>query len=449
MIVTRRHIDRRHLLRGAGVALALPLLDGMVPALTATRRTAAAPVRRFGAIYMGNGMAMNVWKQPDGKPSLEVNRILAPLEPFLDRTLVIGGLASNEAARGSDGGGHSQVQAAWLTGARARRTEGVNIEAGTSLDQIVAGAFGKSTQFTSMEIGIESTDLSGACNQGYSCAYTNTIAWRTPTVPLPMENNPRMVFERMFGDTSSTGREARLERVQRERSILDSLSEELASFGSRVGPGDRRKLDAYTDAVREAERRIQKAESQTARDLPEVSRPFGTPQAFGEHVKLMADLLTLAFQTDLTRVFTLLMVRETSVRSFPEIGVADSYHPLSHHGSNPEKIERQARVNGYFVEMLAHLLKAMAATPDGEGTLLDHSMVLFGAGMSDGNLHLHKDLPTLLVTGKGYGVPADRHIKCPDETPLANLQLSILARLGLPAERFGDSNGELNLVAGV
>ncbi len=364
MIVTKRHIDRRHLLRGAGVALALPLLDGMVPALTAIRRTAAAPVRRFGAIYMGNGMAMNVWKQPDGQPTLEVNRILAPIEPFLDRSLVISGLASNEAARGSDGGGHSQVQAAWLTGARARRTEGVNIEAGTSLDQIIARNFGTDTQFSSLEIGIEATELAGACNQGYSCAYTNTIAWRTPTVPLPMENNPRMVFERLFGDTSNTSQGARLDRVQRERSILDSLSEEMASFGTRIGSGDRAKLEAYTDAVRDAERRVQKAESQAARELPEVSRPFGIPQGFGEHVRLMCDLLALALQTDLTRVFTLLMVRETSVRSFPEIGVADSYHPLSHHGSNPEKIERQARVNGYFVEMLAHLVPLSPAIAD-------------------------------------------------------------------------------------
>jgi hypothetical protein len=448
MIVTKKHIARRTALRGIGATIALPLLDSMVPALTATARTAAAPIRRFGAIYVGNGMAMNVWGQPQVGP-LEINSILEPAAAFKDRLLVISGLASNEAARGSDGGGHSQVQAAWLTGARARRTEGVNIEAGTSLDQIVAREFGKQTQLASIELGIEATELSGACNQGYSCAYTNTIAWRTPTTPLPMENNPRNVFERMFGDTPTTTRDARFARIVKQSSLLDSITDELADFQRTIGPADRVKVDAYLDAVRDAERRVQKAEDQVNRELPTLERPMGTPAIFGDHVRLMIDLQTLAFQTDLTRVFTLLMVRETSVRSFPEIGVADSYHPVSHHQNNPEKLAKQAKLNAYWMKEIAYLTEKLSTTAEGAGSLLDNTMVLFGAGMSDGNLHLHKNLPTVLISGRGFEIVGNRHIRYPDETPLANLQVTILEKLGLSVDKFGDSSGRLNVLTGV
>ena len=447
MIVTRKHLPRRTVLRGLGAAIALPLLDGMVPAFTPLRVSAAAPVRRFGAVYVGMGMNMNEWMQP-AEGALRINSILEPVQRFADRMLVVSGLDSNE-AYATDNGQHPRMQATWLTGSRAKKTYGADIHLGTSLDQIVAKEFGKDTQVGSLELAVESTVLAGDCAYGYSCAYNNTIAWRTPTTPLPMENNPRNVFERLFGASDSSDPQARLRDVGRNRSILDSVTGDVASLQRELGPSDNARLDEYLDAVRDIERRLTNAEGQVARDLPVVSRPTGIPASFEEHVKVMLDLQLVAFQTDLTRVFTFLMVRESSIRSYPEIGVPDSHHPLSHHQNNPEKLARQAKLNAYHLKMMGYFLDKLQATPDGDGSLFDHTLLLYGSGMSDSNLHLHKNVPTLIVAGKDSGIAGNRFLQYAEGTPLANLQLNILERLGLPVEKFGDSSGRLSRLSGV
>lgn len=449
MIITKKHIPRRTILRGIGVSLALPLLDSMVPAFTALRTTAAAtPIRRFGAIYVGMGMNMNIWAQPNIEKGLDLNPILYPMKAFKDRLLVLSGLDSNEAS-GIDGGQHPRMQTSWLTGARAKRTEGTDIRAGTSLDQIVARKFENETQLASLELAIESTDLLGTCSLGYSCAYNNTISWRTPTTPLPMENNPKNVFERLFGSSDSTDPKVRLREIKTDHSVLDSVTEKIASFQRGLGSRDRTRVEEYVDAIRDVERRIQMAEEQVGRELPVVERPMGIPATYEEHVKLMFDLQMLAFQTDLTRVFGFLMGREASVRSYPEIGVPDSHHPLSHHQNNPEKLERQAKLNTFQMQQLAYFVEKLQATPDGDGSMLDHTMLLYGSGMSDSNLHLPKNLPTVLVSGKGFHIKGNRHVNCPAGTPMANLQMTMLEKLGLPVENFGDSNGNLNLLTGI
>ena len=447
MIITRKHLPRRTVLRGLGACIALPVLDSMIPAFGGARAAAALPVRRFGAVYVGMGMNMPIWTQPQEGP-LTFNPILAPMEPFGDRIVVVSGCDSKE-GDGIDGGQHPRMQTSWLTGCRANRTEGVDIRAGTSLDQIIARQWEDRTQLASLELAIESTDLLGTCSLGYSCAYNNTLSWRTPTTPLPMENNPRNVFERLFGASDSTGREARLRDIQTDRSVLDSVTRKAAGLRANLGSGDQLKLTEYLDAVRDVERRVRKAEEQVDRELPVVDRPVGIPPTFEEHVKLMFDLQTLAFQTDLTRVFSFLMVREASVRSYPEVGVPDSHHPLSHHQNAPEKLAKQAKLNTFQMGLLRYFVDKLAATPASAGSLLDHTMLLYGSGMSDSNLHLPRNLPTVLVHGKGYGIEGNRHIMAQDGTPFANLHMTLLDRLGLDVERFGDSNGELKLVTGV
>jgi len=448
MIITKRHLPRRTILRGAGAALALPLLDAMVPAFSPLRLSAAAPVRRFGAIYVGMGFNMPIWTQPNANGPLEINAILQPMASYKDRMLVVSGCDSKE-GDGIDGGQHPRMQTSWLTGSRAFRTEGVNIHAGTSLDQVVARSWEKDTQLASLELAIESTDLLGTCSLGYSCAYNNTIAWRTPTTPLPMENNPRNVFERLFGASDSTEPSVRLAEIRTDRSVLDSVTAKVSSVKTTLGASDQAKLAEYLDAVRDVERRVLKAEEQVARELPVVDRPVGIPATFEEHVKLMFDLQALAFQTDLTRVFSFLMVREASVRSYPEIGVPDSHHPLSHHQNNPEKLARQAKLNAFQMRMLAYFVDKLAATPDGDGNMFDNSLLFYGSGMSDSNLHLHKNLPITVVHGKALGITGNRHVKAKDGTPLANLQMALLGKMGIGVEKFGDSRGELDLLTGI
>ena len=445
MIITKKHIPRRTVLRGLGASLALPLLDSMVPALSLGRLTAAAPVRRFGAVYVGMGFNMPMWMQPD-EGALQINTILKPIEASKDRLLVVSGCDSKE-GDGIDGGQHPRMQTSWLTGCRAFRTEGVDIRAGTSLDQIIAREWEQHTQLASLELAIESTDLLGTCSLGYSCAYNNTLSWRTPTTPLPMENNPRNVFERLFGASDSTDPKVRLGEIRTDRSVLDSVTDKVASFKTGLGARDKVKLAEYLDAVRDVERRVQKAEEQIGQELPLVERPRGIPSTFEEHVRLMFDLQCLAFQTDLTRVFSFLMVREASVRSYPELGVADSHHPPSHHQNNPEKLTKIAKLNTFQMKMLAEFVDKLAATPEGDGTLLDHTALLYGSGMSDANLHLPKNLPTTVVFGKGIDIKGNRHVKCPEGTPFTNLQLALLEKLGLHVEKFGDSNGKLDLVS--
>ena len=439
MIVTGKHLSRRTALRGMGAAIALPLLDGMVPAFAAP-----PPVRRFGAIYLGMGMNMHLWSQAV-PGELEMNPILGSLTPFRDRLVVVSGLDNIQALSNADAGQHPRAQSSWLTGCRAKKTDGPDIHLGVSLDQIVAKAFAQETQLGSLELALEPTEIVGNCAYGFSCAYNNTISWRTPTTPQPMENNPRNVFERLFGATDSTDPKLRRRQLRVQASILDSVTEQVSGLGRGLGPRDQQKLADYLDAVRDVERRIQKAEEQVDMELPLVEQPVGIPDQFGEYSQLMFDLQLLAFQTDLTRVFTFVIAREGSTRSYPETGVADSHHPLSHHQNNAGKLERLARLNAYHVSQVGYFLEQLQAAPDGEGTLLDSTMLLFGSGMSDGHMHLPKNVPTLLVAGKDLGIRGNRFIEYPpdDGTPLANLQLTLLEKLGLDVEKFGDSNGML------
>ena len=408
MIITRKHLPRRTFLRGVGASIALPLLDGMVPAMTALARTAAAPVRRLGFFYVPNGMAMKYWEPESEGANFALPRTLEPLADYRDRLNVLTGLAAMEAypRPGEGGGDHARAAGTYLTGMHIKRTSAADVLSGVSADQIAAEALKAETQFASLELALESVELLGACDGTYACAYTNTIAWRTPTAPLPMENDPRALFERMFGTAASTEPEARLARIRRDRSILDSVSEKAASLQVRLAPGDRVKLTEYLDAVRDVERRIRKAEQQVGRDVPVVAQPAGIPQDFAEHARLMFDMLALAYQTDLTRVTTFMIGREVSSRPYPEIGIPDSHHPLSHHENDPEKIDDLGRLNRYHVEQFAHLVKKLSETPDGDGSLLDQSVLVYGAGISDSNTHFHDNLPIATVGGGAAGLRA-------------------------------------------
>lgn len=446
MIITKQHLSRRSVLRGLGATIALPLLDSMVPALTAMQKTAAQPVRRFGAFYVPMGVNMSLWTPQAVGSNVELPATLETLAAYKDQMTVVTGLDSHPAEPGAeDGGGpHSRVMSAWLTGSHALKTEGTGRVA-RSMDQVAAHQFGDDTQFKSLELGLESVDVLGVCDYGYSCAYTSTISWSTPTNPLPMEINPRALFERLFGDNSSTDARVRLASIHKDGSLLDSVSQEMAALRLKLGKKDQGKVSEYLDAVRDAERRIQRAERDSnTRELPLLAQPEGVPTAFEEHGKLMFDLLALAWQSDMTRISSFVISRELSNRTYPEIGVADANHPLSHHQNNPEKLAKQAKINVFHLKMFSHFLERLRSTPDGDGSLLDHSMLLYGCGMSDSNLHMPQNLPTLVVGGRSHGIKGNQHLKVKAGTPLCNLQLTMLHRMGVQDERFGDSNGELS-----
>ncbi len=455
MMITNRTLPRRTVLRGLGASLALPLLDSMVPAFAAGRSTAARPVRRFGAVYVPNGVEMRAWTPPGPADAistpLELTSVLEPLAPVRDQVNILTGLADKVAIprEGEGVGDHARAASTWLTGVHVKKTEGADIRAGVSVDQIAARALGQETQLASLELAIDSVEVLGACDQGYSCAYANTVAWRTPTTPLPMENNPRAVFERLFGATDSTDVKARLARLRQDRSILDFVTEEARGLQGTLGAGDRLKLTQYLDAVRDVERRIRMAEAQSDRELPVVEQPVGIPDTFEQHCRLMFDLLLLAYQTDLTRVSTFMFGREVSGRSFPEIGVPGGHHGYSHHQNDPENLAMLARINTHHIRQLGYFLERMHATPDGDGSLLDHSLFVYGSGISDGNLHFHLDLPTLLAGGAAGRVAGGRHLRYPSDTPLTNLHVAVLDKLGLPVEQFGDSTGTLGYLSEV
>jgi hypothetical protein len=446
MFVTRKSLSRRTVLRGMGAALALPLLDGMVPALSAIRKTAGAPSPRLCVTYVPNGIDMARWT-PAAEGALEITPILQPLAPFRDQLTVISGLASAPAMPlGGEGtGDHVRASAAFLTGTHPKKTEGPDIRAGVSMDQLAARVLGKDTPLTSLELCLDSNDLLGACESGWSCAYANTLAWRTPTTPLPMENDPRLVFERLFGDVDNTTPAARLARVAKNRSLLDSLIPEVGRLQKRLGAGDRQKVDQYLDAVREIEQRIQKTEAQSDRELPELQKPMGIPATYEEHAKLMFDLQVLAFQTDTTRISTFMMSREVSPRTYPELGISDPHHGLSHHGNNPAKIALLAKVNTFHITLLSHFLEKLKATPDGDGTLLDHIAVVYGCCISDGNQHLHTNLPLLIAGGGAGTLKGGRHVRYKEQTPLTNVELTLLDKLGVPLDQLGDSTGKVDL----
>jgi hypothetical protein len=446
MIVTRKSLSRRMVLRGMGASLALPLLDAMVPAFAATAKTAARGVPRLAVAYVPNGIDMPNWT-PAAEGPLELTPILRPLTPFRDRLTVVSGLASTPAMPiGGEGtGDHVRASAAFLTGTHPKKTEGPDIRAGVSMDQLAADVLGKSTPLTSLELCLDSNDLLGACESGWSCAYANTLAWRTPTTPLPMENDPRLVFERLFGDVDNTTPEARRARMARNRSLLDSLLPEVQRLQGRVGAGDRQKVDQFLDGVRAVEDRIQKTEAQNSLELPTIDKPMGVPGTYEEHARLMFDLQVLAFQTDTTRISTFLMSREVSPRTYPELGISDPHHGLSHHGNNPEKIALLSKVNTFHVTLLSHFLERLRSTPDGDGTLLDHIAILYGCCISDGNQHLHTNLPVLVAGGGAGTLKGGRHVRYPADTPLTNLELSLLDKVGVRLERLGDSTGRVDL----
>ena len=449
MFISQKHISRRTVLRGLGASLALPLLDGMVPAYAALRKTAANPVRRLGAFYVPNGMEMRAWTPAGDGPGFELSPILRPLEPFRSRVNVLSGLADKVAVpRPGEGiGDHARASATFLTGVHVKKTEGLDIRAGVSMDQIAARALGAETQLASLELGVDSVETLGACDAGYSCAYTNTIAWRTATTPLPMENDPRAVFERLFGSTDSTDAAARLARIRQDRSVLDYVSDRATSLERTLGPGDRTKLEQYFDAVRDVERRIGMAAAQSDREIPRFDQPVGIPDTFEAHSRLMFDLLVLAYQTDLTRVGTFMLSREVSGRAYPEIGVPDSHHGCSHHQNDPAKLEKLAKINTFHMQQFAYFLGKLQSTPDGDGTLLDHSMLIYGSGISDGNIHFHMDLPVVMVGGGGGTLKGGRHLRYASDTPLTNLYVSVLGKLGVPVEQFGDSTGKLEYLS--
>jgi hypothetical protein len=408
-------------------------------------------VKRLGFIYMPNGVAMNFsginyWTPQGQGADFELSPILTPLAPFREQLTVISGLAHHAADAHDDGanGDHTRATSSWLTGVHCKRTEGADVENGVSADQIAAEVLGRDTVLPSLELAIDLNFLAGQCENSYSCVYLNTLAWRSPTAPLPTENNPRLVFERLFGNGGTS--EQRVALAHENRSILDSVTDDFTRLAQTLGPSDRRQVDDYLAAVREVERRIQAVETLGVDSgLPALERPRGIPENFGDHVKLMYELQWLAFQADMTRVVTFMLGRELNFRTYPEIGIHEGHHGLSHHGDRPEQLEKLSRLNAYQTGLFAWFLEKLKATPDGDGTLLDHALFLYGASLSNPNLHAHYDLPLTLVGGGSARHSGGRHLVFPSETPMTNLLLSLLDNAGVPAESLGDSSGRLDI----
>ena len=447
MIINKIALPRRTFLRGMGATVALPFLDAMVPALSAIAKTAANPVPRMGFIYVPNGIAQNAavnyWKPTGEGTSFEFSPILRPLEPFRDRLLVVSGLAHRQAESFGDGNAdHHRGAAGWLTGVHAwTRTKGAEVKLATTMDQLAARELGKDTQLPSLELCLE-TPTSIACDSGADCFYSNTISWRTPTMPLPMETHPRVVFERLFGEGGSAAQ--RLARMQKTGSILDSVIQQVIRLEQTLGPSDRTKLSEYLEAVRAVEQRIERAEHHSAElEVPLPERPTSIPETFEEHAHLMFDLQVLAYQADITRVVSLMMARELSNRSYPQIGVPEGHHEMSHHQDNLDFLAKKAKIDTYHIQLLGYLLEKLRATPDGDGSLLDHAMILYGSGLGDGNQHDHHNLPVLVAGGGGGQLHGGRHLQYP-ETPMTNLLVTMLDKAGVPVETLGDSTGRLD-----
>ena len=444
--VTKKHLSRRTVLRGLGTALSLPLLDSMVPAQTPLAKTAANPQLRLGLCFIPHGAVMANWTPAAEGPNFQLSRTLAPLQPFQDQMVVVTNLAHKMAAPGGpgdNGGDHTRSPAVFLNGVHPKRTDGADIQAGVTIDQIAAQKSGQQTPLPSLELATEDfSGLVGSCDVGFSCAYMNTISWRTPTTPLPMEINPRVVFTRLFGDGANA--EERIERIDEQRSILDAVVGQVRHLEGGLGPGDRNRVAEYLDTIREIERRIQLAEKQNANSTLAVpASPTGIPDNHQEHTKLMFDLMTLSYQANITRISTFMMAREVSYRTFPMLGISEGFHPASHHQNNPERLENLTKINTYHVSLLAYFLGKLKATPDGDGNLLDHSLILYGSGMSNSNVHNHAPLPVFVAGGAAGRMKGGRHLKYPDGTPMANLLLTILDKAGVPQDRVGDSTGIL------
>ena len=445
MMITRKHLPRRTFLRSVvGSAIALPLLDSMIPAMTAATKTAASPKTRLGFMYVPHGAVMDKWTPATEGAGFEFTPILKPLEPFRNQLLVVTGLANKAAESQGDGGGdHARSAPSFLSGVHPLRTEGEDVRAGTTIDQIYAQKMGQDTPLPSLELGTEDTGLVGVCDVGYSCAYMNSISWRSPTQPLPMEINPRVVFERLFGDGSNAA--DRLARKQEDRSILDSITGEVSHLQTGLGARDRGKIADYLDNIREIERRIQMAEKRASMNIEVPETPIGVPDSFDEHAKLMDELQVLAFQAEITRVSTFMVARDLSQRTFPQIGVPEPHHSVSHHGNNPAMIAKLEKINVYHATLFAYFLERLRATPDGDGNLLDHSMIMYGSSMSNPNEHNHFPLPLLVAGGASGKLQGGRHLKFPERTPMSNLLVSLLEKAGIEKGSLGDSTGMLTI----
>jgi hypothetical protein len=439
MIVTRKALSRRTLLRGMGTAVALPFLDAMTPALSASTRQ---PVR-MAFVYVPNGIMMDGWNPPYEGTLQELPRILKPLEPFKHDILLLGNLTHNSGRALLDGpGDHGRCCAAYLTGIQPRKTL-IDIKAGVSFDQIVANQIGRETRFPSLELGMEDARQAGDCDSGYSCAYTNNLAWKSETQPLPPILDPRALFERLFGKGIASTPESRAREAIYRRSILDFVTADTKKLQGSLGPSDGRKLDEYLTSIREVERQIERAEQDNARIDPHMEKPYGTPPDFAEHFKLMTDMMTIAFRADLTRIITFLVTHEGTSRPYREIGIPDGHHPLTHHRNKPELMEKVAQINCYHAKQFAAWIEKLKSVPEGDATLLDNSMIVYGAGLSDGNRHLHEDLPTLIAGRAGGAFKPGRRIVYRKETPMCNLFLTMMDRMGVHIEHFGDSTGRL------
>ena len=440
-MVTKKHLSRRTFLHGVGATIALPYLDAMTPAFA----SAAKPVTRAAFVYTANGIIMKDWIPTETGNNFDLSKTLSPLRNFKDQTVVISGLDhKNGEALGDGPGDHARAGASWLTGAHPKKTRGADIRNGQSIDQAIAQQIGQTTPLPSLEIGLQDVRMVGGCDSGYSCAYSNTISWSSPTTPLPYETNPRRVFERLFGDGETTDPKARAMQLKQNRSLLDFVLQDTQRLAPKLGASDRSKLSDYLDSVREVERRIQNVEQREAAELPALDRPEGIPPSFEDHLKIMSDLIAIAFQADLTRVVTFMFSREGGNRAYPSIGVPDAHHGLSHHQNDPVRMARLQSIDQYHVEMFSYLLGKLRDSADDTGSILENSVVLYGSSLSDSNAHLHNNLPTVIVGGASGKLKGGRHLRVPDGTPMTNMLLSIADGLDVPMEKFGDSSGHLS-----
>ena len=439
MIITKKSLPRRTFLRGLGTTVALPLLDAMIPAATALASTPAKPVRRLGYIFIPMGSDINRWTPPGEGSLAELSPILRPLESVKDYVTAVTNMELKNAYPGT----HATSNSAYLSCATAKLTESTDYYLGRTVDQIAAKEIGQGTQLPSLELGMDLLDIVGQCDDGYACVYQNNLSWSSPTTPLPYEAHPRKVFERLFGEGGSA--EERIKTLRKKASLLDRVKSDISRLQRELGANDRTKVDQYLDSVREVERRIQLAEaSVTENPTPDYERPVGVPAAYADHARLMFDLQVLALQADITRVITFQLARETSTRSYNEIGISEPHHPLTHHGNDPEKIAKMAKINEYHVSLFAYLLEKLKATPDGEGSLLDHSMYLYGSGMGNPNAHDHTNLPIVVAGGGAGRLKGGRHVRYTEPTPLANLHLTLLEKAGVRMDSFADSRGKVD-----
>lgn len=438
MFLTKKAIPRRTLLKSAGAAMALPLLDAMIPAATAWAQTPAKPIARLGFVFIPMGADQARWTPP-GEGNLDtLSPILAPLKPVKDHVTVL----TNTRLMNAYPGTHDTSNASFLSGAFAKHTESSDYYLGTTVDQIAAKELGKDTQLASLQLAMDLNPLAGVCNNGYACVYQNCLSWSSPTTPLPSEAHPRVVFERLFGEGGNGA--ARRAALRDRASLLDAFNTDIAKLKGRLGSPDRVRLDQYLDSVRQIEREIERAEKAVADNAtPDMDRPIGVPAAFADHAKLMFDLQVLAFQANITRVVTFQLTREESNRTYPEIGVADPHHPTSHHGGDPEKLAKLAKINTFHMTLFSDFLQKLKATPDGDGSLLDHTVYVYGSGMGNSSLHDHEKLPMLVAGGAATGLKGNRHIRYEKGMDLANLHLTLLDRVGVHLDSFGDSTGEI------